>query len=69
MEPRKTYEIVCETFICEEEPCVCYSMHSGEDAIRHISTDRIFVEAVTNLVNRIGLSPKQTRDLLEVLLS
>ena len=40
----KKYTIVSEVFVCEEEPCLCYGIRREDDAIRHISTDRVFVE-------------------------
>jgi len=68
MKNEKKYAIVSELFICEEEPCICYGMQHDGDAIRHISTDRLFVELITELVNRLELDPQRARDLIEALL-
>ena len=64
----KKYTIVSEVFVCEEGPCLCYGIRREDDAIRHISTDRVFVEMVTEVVNRLDLDPQRARDLIESLL-
>ena len=62
------YTIVSEVFVCEEGSCLCYGIRREDDAIRHISTDRVFVEMVTEVVNRLDLDPQRARDLIESLL-
>ena len=65
---KENYRIHCEELVCEEGAFLTYSMMHATDAIRHISTDKVFVETVTELVNRLDLDPQRTRDLIEQLL-
>lgn len=62
------YRICCEELTCEEETCLCYGIVHENGTIHHISTDKSFVELITDLVNRLQLSPDRARDLIEHLI-
>ena len=68
MKSTKKYTIVSDIYVCEEEPCICYGIQFDKDVIPHISTDRVFVELIMDLVNRLEWEPQRARDLIEHLL-
>ena len=65
---KKEYRVCCEELICEEGTFLTYGMARETDVIRDISTDRIFVEMITELVNRLQLDPQRAKALIEQLL-
>ncbi len=65
---KELYSVCVEELDCDGEVCQCFGLSRGSHSIRHISTDRKFVELLAGLVNRLDMEPARVHDLLEHLL-
>ena len=67
-EYERTYQVICETLVCEEGPYRTYGIMTQTGPIRDISTNRQFVEEMAGMFNRIGVEPARTWDIIEHML-
>ena len=64
----RTYQVICETFVCEEGPYLAYGMQTRFGAIHDISPDRNLVEDLARLFNQMQLDPQRAGDVIEHML-
>ncbi len=64
----RTYQVICETMVCEEGPYLAYGMLTRSGAIHDISPDRRLVEDLVHLFNQMQLDPRRAGDVIEHML-
>lgn len=67
-EYERTYQVICETMVCEEVPYRSYGMMTRSGPIHDISTDRAVVENLAALFNRLELDPHRAGEVIEKVL-
>ena len=60
-----TYQVICETLVCEEGPYQAYGMMTRSGPIHDISPDRRVVEDLAALFNHLKLDPDKAGDVIE----
>ncbi|MBR5642109.1 MAG: hypothetical protein IKW92_08275 [Firmicutes bacterium] len=68
MKNKRRYCVCCEIWDEESICCPCYGLECDGFVIHFISTDRVFVEMVASILNRLGTEPHRAPDIIEQLL-